>query len=205
VVSFNNVSNNVTECGITLPSHNPSAVTYNSTTMQVTGRNPTLGGVYDNKIIDNVADNNGTVAYSPAPGIESGSGAGVGIFGSGPGTGAYDNLVEGNSLSGNGLAGVTIHAHLPGGEDVNGNQIIGNRIGTNNIVGDPEDGVPGLMDSATTGISVYSGVAAVQMTIAGNIISNNADGIWINSPPVTVNGLTFNLFIHDVTNVLNAG
>jgi hypothetical protein len=205
VVSFNNVSNNVTECGITLPSHNPSAVTYNSTTMQLTGRNPTLGGVYDNKIIDNVADDNGTVAYSPAPGIESGSGAGVGIFGSGPGTGAYDNLVEGNSLSGNGLAGVTIHAHLPGGEDVNGNQIIGNRIGTNNVVGDPEDGVPGLMDSATTGISVYSGVAAVQMTIASNIISNNADGIWINSPPVTVNGLTFNLFIHDVTNVLNAG
>jgi hypothetical protein len=61
------------------------------------------------------------------------------------------------------------------------------------------------MDSATTGISVYSGVAAVQMTIAGNFISDNADGIWIDSPPVNVNGLTFNLFIHDVTNVLNAG
>lgn len=205
VVSSNNVSNNATECGITLPSHNPNAVSYDLTTMQVTGRNPTLGGVYGNKIIDNVANDNGTVAFSPAPGVESGSGAGVGIFGAGPGTGAYDNLVAGNSLRGNGLAGVTIHAHHPGGEDVNGNKIIGNFIGTNNVVGDPEDGVPGQMDESTTGISIYSAVATAQITISGNFISNNVDGIWIDSPAVSVNGLGSNLFIHDGTNVFNAG
>lgn len=204
VVSFNNVSNNTTECGITLASHSTDAVTFDPATMQVTGRNPTLGGVYDNKIIDNVANNNGTVAYSPAPGIESGSGAGVGIFGSAPGSGAYDNPVEGNSLTGNGLAGVTIHAHLPGGEDVNGNTIIGNFIGTNNVDGDPEDGPPGPMDPSTTGISIYSGAAAVHMTIAGNFISNNVVGIWFNSPPVSINGLASNLYIHDVTNIFKA-
>ena len=30
-----------------------------------------------------------------------GSGSGIGIFGSAPGTGAYDNIVEGNYMEGN--------------------------------------------------------------------------------------------------------
>ncbi len=181
VVSNNLVSHNATDCGITLPSHNTSAVTFNPVTMQVTGRNPTKGGVYDNQVLDNVSVRNGTVIASQGPGVFTGSGGGVGIFGSGPGSGAYDNLVKGNDLAGNGLAGVVIHAHHPGGEDVNGNKILSNVIGKNNTGGDPEDGSPGPNDLSTTGISIYSGVAKVRITVADNQISSNKIGIWLNS------------------------
>lgn len=203
-VSWNNVSDNAVECGITLPSHSSDAVSYDTTTMQVTGRNPTLGGVYDNSIVHNVANDNGTVPYSPAPGVESGSGAGVGLFGSGPGSAVYDNFVAWNSLSGNGLAGITVHAHLPGGEDVNGNRFIANFIGTNNVVGDPEDGTPGISDPVTTGISVYSGAATLKVTIARNYIADNTDGIWVNSPPVMAT-IYKNVFHNDTNPVVNAG
>jgi parallel beta-helix repeat protein len=189
LVANNWVYDNATECGITLPSHNGGAVSYNSTTFAVTGTNPTVGGVFDNKIINNVSVNNGTI---PANG--SGSGAGVGIFAPFPGTGAYNNLVQGNYLAGNGLAGVTIHSHAPG-QDVNGNVIVGNTIGQNNIDGDGDNGpVPGPQDLVTTGISVFSAASPIQMTIAGNHIANNDVGIWYTAATVTANGLATNSF-----------
>lgn len=204
VIVGNDVFDNATECGITLPSHNPNAVSYNATTGQVTGTNPTEGGVYGNKIIDNVAIDNGTVVATEPSGAMTGSGAGVGIFGSVPGTGSYDNLVAGNFLAGNGLGGVTIHAHAPGGEDVNGNVIVRNVIGTNNLGGDPEDGPPFPSDPSTTGISVFSAVASVQITIAHNVIYSNAVGIWYTSSTVTVTGLKKNRFHHDASDVTAA-
>ncbi len=199
VVSHNWIADNATECGITLPSHNPNAVTYDPTTMQVTGRNPTMGGVYDNKVIDNVSIDNGTVVVTEPSGATTGTGAGVGIFGSGPGTGAYDNVVKGNFLAGNGLGGVTIHAHAPGGEDVNGNVIVRNTIGTNNIGGDPEDGPSFPSDPSTTGISIFSAVANVQITIAGNWIFSNDVGIWYTASTVTASGLATNRFFKVTT------
>jgi parallel beta-helix repeat protein len=203
VVSKNVVTHNATDCGITLPSHSSTAVSFNPATMQVTGRNPTMGGVYDNQVLNNVSIDNGTVIASEGPGVTTGSGGGVGIFGSGPGAGAYDNLVQGNYLAGNGLAGVVIHAHHPGGEDVNGNRIIGNLIGKNNIGGDPEDGPPGPADLSTTGVSVYSGVSTVHITIAKNKIFTNRVGIWLNSP-VTASGLGSNSFVKVTTPIQHA-
>ena len=199
VIANNWVAYNANECGITFPSHNPNAVNVNSTTNQVTGRNPTMGGVYDNKVLNNVSVDNGTVVATEGPGVTTGSGAGVGIFGSGPGTGAYDNLIQGNYLAGNGLAGVTIHAHGPGGEDVNGNQILDNVIGTNNTGGDPEDGPHFPQDPLTTGISIFSAVATVQITIAGNHISSNNVGIWYTSSTVTPTALPTNSFFKVTT------
>ncbi len=204
VIANNWVVDNATECGITLPSHSSDAVTFNPTTMQVTGTNPSKGGVYDNKVIDNVANDNGTVIATEGPGVVTGSGAGVGIFGSGPGSGAYDNLIQGNELNGNGLAGVTIHAHVPGGEDVSGNQIVQNTIGTNNIGGDPEDGPGFPSDPLTTGISIFSAVAALQITIAGNHISSNKVGIWFTKSTVTAHGLASNSFSQVTTPILGA-
>lgn len=193
VVSKNWVADNATECGITLPSHNPGAVSFNPTTFQVTGRNPKVGGVYDNKIIDNVSIDNGTI---PVDG--SGSGAGVGIFAPFPGTGAYDNLVAGNYLAGNGLAGVTIHSHAPG-QDVNGNVIVDNTVGTNNIDGDVDNGPTGPQDLVTTGISVFSAASPVQITIARNRLSSNDVGIWYTSSTVTASGLATNRFFKVTT------
>lgn len=192
VVSDNDVVDNATECGITLPSHNSGAVSVDPKTGVVT-THPTQGGVYDNQILDNTSSDNGTVPISEGPGVVSGSGAGVGIFAPFPGAAAYDNVVEGNTLDGNGLAGVTIHAHAPG-QDVSGNQILDNTIGTNNIDGDPENGPPFPEDLSTTGISIFSALSPVAITVEGNSISSDSYGIWYTSATVTASGLSSNSF-----------
>jgi nitrous oxidase accessory protein NosD len=199
LVEDNVVNDNKTECGIVLPSHSSNAVSFDPNTFVVTGRNPSLGGVYDNVIRDNVARRNGT---APAPaefGGVGGSGSGIGIFGSGPGSAAYDNLVEDNVMTGNGLAGFTIHAHHPGGEDVNGNRIIDNDFGTNNVAGDAFDGPP-VMNFKTTAIAVFS-VPSVHMTIRDNEISHNEIGVWL-STTVTARGLHDNDFDDVTTDVV---
>lgn len=200
LIQGNLVSDNRTECGIVLPSHNPNAVNYVTnadSSLTVTGTNPTVGGVYDNQVLDNVTVDNGTATAPPMFGGVGGSGGGVGIFGAGPGTGAYDNLVQGNRIAGNGLAGVTIHAHHPGGEKVDGNVIVDNVFGTNNVAGDVFDG--GVSNFATTAIAVYS-VPPVTMTIADNVIRNNSIGVWLTDT-VTANGLSTNRLHHVTTAV----
>jgi parallel beta-helix repeat protein len=188
VVEHNVVDHNLSECGIVLPSHSSKAVTFNPTTFQVTAVNPTMGGVYDNVVRDNIADDNGTNKAPPQFG-GGGSGSGIGLFGSGPGSAVYDNVVDGNEASGNGLAGITIHAHLPGGEDINGNVFTHNRLGTNNVGGDGFDGPP-TTDFQTTGIAVYSAVTA-HMTITDIRIHDNVYGIWL-SKTITAHGLDDN-------------
>jgi nitrous oxidase accessory protein NosD len=194
LIDHNLVTDNTTECGIVLPSHATNAVTFNPTTFAVTGRNPSAGGVFDNVVRGNVVLRNGTAKAPPQFG-GGGSGSGIGIFGSGPGSAAYDNVVVDNVMAGNGLAGFTIHAHHPGGEDVNGNKVVDNTFGTNNIGGDGYDGPP-VTDFKTTAIAVFS-VPHVTMTITGNKISNNAIGIWL-STTVAARGLHDNRF-HNVT------
>ena len=115
-------------------------------------------------------------------------------------TGAYDNVVRDNYIAGSGMAGFTIHAHLPGGEDVNGNKVVGNDFGTNNVGGDGFDGPPGPTNFATTAIAVYS-APTVEMTIRGNHIHDNAIGIWL-STTVTAHGLTTNHFHNVPTHVV---
>jgi nitrous oxidase accessory protein NosD len=199
LIAHNVVNDNTTECGIVLPSHNPNAVNFDPNTYAVTGRNPSQGGIYDNVVTDNITLRNGTAPAPPQFG-GGGSGSGIGLFGSGPGTGVYDNLVKDNFAAGNGLAGLAIHAHLPGGEDLNGNIVIDNAFGTNNIGGDGFDGPPGPTDFQTTGIAVYS-APKVFMTIAHNSIFDNEIGIWL-STTVTAAGLAHNHFHNVDTNVV---
>jgi hypothetical protein len=115
------------------------------------------------------------------------------------GTGVYDNIVAYNEASGNGLAGVAMHAHLPGGEDINGNAIVGNRLGTNNTLGDGFDGPP-TTDFATTGIAIYSASPA-HMVIAHNRIHDDIDGIWL-STTITAHGLNSNHYQNVTTPVV---
>ena len=116
LVAGNLVTGNSTDCGITVPGHNPNA-------LSATGQpQPSVAGVYRNVIRDNVVTNNGV----------KGEGAGVLFANATAGTASYDNLVQGNYISGNGLSGVTMHAHTikPGQfEDLSGNNVIGNNIG----------------------------------------------------------------------------
>jgi Right handed beta helix region len=98
-----------------------------------------------------------------------------------PGGAVYNNLLEGNTATGNGLAGITVHSHGPA-ENVNGNILRNNILGTNNIDGDP-DFFP-TVDSSTTGIIVATAVSPIKITIVGNRISNNFYGVWM-TPNVT--------------------
>jgi hypothetical protein len=106
-----------------------------------------------------------------------------------PGGAVYDNTVLGNYASGNALAGVTVHMHAPG-QDLNGNVVTGNLLGTNNVNGD-RDSAP--FDLETTGVLVRA-VAPLSITITGNVISHNTYGIWISST-VTAAGASNNVFI----------
>ena len=194
LVANNVVTGNATDCGITVPGHNPDAL---SATGQ---RQPSVAGVYDNVIRGNVVTNNGL----------KGEGAGVLFANATAGTASYNNLVQGNFIAGNGLSGVTMHAHTiqPGQfEDLNGNRVIGNTIGKNNIDGDTLDCPPGStcspQDLATTGVLVFSGGTPVTTTIAFNHIFNNAIGIWL-SKAVTARGLATNAFTN-VTTPISAG
>ena len=191
-IENNLVTDNTTECGIVLPSHNGDALSSTGV------RQPDMGGVFDNVVRDNVVLRNGTHIAPPEFGGIGGSGGGVGIFGSFPGTAAYDNIVEGNYLQGNGLAGVVMHAHHPGGEDIDGNEIIGNTFATNNVMGDPFDG--GVSDFQTTAIAIYS-VPTATLTITGNTIRSNAIGIWLTNT-ITALGLNDNKFENVATPVV---
>jgi hypothetical protein len=170
----NDVTNNQSDCGITVPGHNPDA-------LNAAGkRQPSVAGVYRNAIIGNAITNNGHL----------GEGAGVLFADASAGTASYDNLVQGNYIAGNQLAGVTMHAHLidpadpnkAKGEDLNGNRVVANFIGQNMVRGqfvngDNLDGVTTVKD--TTGVLVWAGPVKVHVTIAGNFISNNVNGIWV--------------------------
>jgi nitrous oxidase accessory protein NosD len=160
LIAFNRSQDNNEDCGITLPSHNGSALGH-----------PELGGVYDNTVIANVSSGNG--------------GAGVGMFAPFPGTASYDNRVIGNTLTGNGEAGIGIHAHAPE-QDVSGNVIVNNVVSGNGIDPDSGSGHP-------TGIALFSAVVPVHVVVAGNRVSNEYWGIYVNGP-FSISGLASNHF-----------
>ncbi len=190
LVANNVVTGNSSDCGITVPGHNPNALNAKGQPQ------PSVAGVYDNVIRGNVVTNNGV----------AGEGAGVLFANAAAGTASYDNLVTGNYIAGNGLSGVTMHAHTikPGQfEDLNGNRVIGNAIGKNNLDGDTLDAPASPTDTKTTGVLVFSGGAPVTVTIAFNHIFNNHFGIWL-SKAVTASGLGTNAF-RNVTIPISAG
>lgn len=166
VISGNTVSNNSYDCGITLASHKPAA--------GVGLKLP--GGVYHNTITGNISTNNGTVA--------PGEGAGIGIFAPGPGNAAYGNIVINNTVTGNGLPGITLHNHalVPNAPvaNLNDNVIIGNQI-SGNAADSADAATPG-----TAGINLYSVIPVTGTVIAGNSIRNQQIGVAINTPTADV-------------------
>jgi parallel beta-helix repeat protein len=190
-IDHNIVSNNSSDCGITLPSHNGLAV--NPTTLAPA---PSLAGVYGNTVSNNTILSNGLTGF----------GAGVVIAAPFPGSAAYNNVVSHNLIEGNGISGVTIHSHAPGAF-VGGNQILRNTIGVNNLTGDaPLSPAAGPFaepaqfqaDTATTGILVWSLATPTTVTIAGNTILGDTIGIWLN-PTVTAAGASTSNAFYGVT------
>jgi parallel beta-helix repeat protein len=169
VIRDNRAIGNTDDCGITLAGH---ATAVNPATGQPTG----AAGVFDNRVIDNVAIGNGV----------KGQGAGILIGGGAPFAGVYDNLIRGNTAIGNGLAGITLHQHFAG--DLNGNVIERNFLSDDNVDGDFDFGA--AQATQTTGILVAGGLppgdgpfppapAAITGTvIRGNRFVHVAVGIW---------------------------
>jgi hypothetical protein len=190
LVTDNLITQNAADCGVTLPGHNPHALSASGR------RQPWAAGVYRNVIRHNLITYNGL----------TGDGAGVLFANATAGTASYDNLVTGNLIYGNGLAGVTMHAHVIAAgahEDLSGNNVIGNSIGTNNIDGDPLDAPASPQDLQTTAVVVFSGGVPVHVTIAHNKMYRNAFGVWLSSP-VHAYGLHTNRF-RDVQTPISGG
>ena len=166
VVAHNWVLDNTGDCGITLAGHNPAAAPGGTP-------NPKVAGVYGNLIEDNVAEGNGVAGEGAgvllAAGIPTGGGA------------VYNNTVSGNLVQGNGLAGVTLHNHFAN-QDLNGNRIVHNRIGPNNLDGDKDFPVP---DKETTGVFVGTAGSPLTITIKHNVIYSNHYGIFLTGPTNT--------------------
>jgi hypothetical protein len=171
-ISLNAVLRNVADCGITLAGHNTHAAS-----VPLGAPNPGAGGVYDNKILANVANGNGV----------KGEGGGILFAAGAPGSAVYSNLVQANTANGNGLGGLTLHSHAPG-QDLNGNRIINNSFSNDAIAGNGP-GKPGDSDAhldKTTGIILFSALTKLKGTVVqGNRLSDEYYGIWTqNVPPI---------------------
>jgi nitrous oxidase accessory protein NosD len=169
VIADNDSIANIEDCGITLAGHNPEAVSPEGKPQ------PTKAGIYDNKIVHNVALADGIL----------GGGAGILLASPVPGGGVYDNLVLDNSADESGLPGITLHSHAPG-QDLNGNKFIGNQLSANGSTGNggkPGDEGTGL--EATAGIIIFSAVTHLEgIVVKGNKISKEHFGIWTKNAPV---------------------
>jgi hypothetical protein len=177
-INNNRVNNNVDDCGITVAGHNTNAVSPAGVVQ------PGRAGIYNNRILNNVANANGT----------KGQGGGILLAAGPPGAGVYSNTVSGNTANDNGLGGLTLHSHAPG-QDLNGNRIINNRFSHDGINGYP-NGAPGDSDAGitqTVGIDIFSAVTPLVGTVvSGNTLSNEYYGIWTqNVPPLSSTANTF--------------
>ena len=155
LITGNTVQKNSLDCGITLASHSPAALTQSQTPL----------GVTQNTVSNNLSTQNGL----------GGEGAGVGIFvGAASGTNS-GNVVVGNTITKNTLPGVTMHAHAPG-ENITNNVIIDNTISGN--AADTGDAAT----SGPTGINVFGVSAATGTIISGNTINNESLDVVVNTP-----------------------
>jgi parallel beta-helix repeat protein len=159
LISNNIVTDNPYDCGVTLASHPPAAITGATAPF----------GVFHNTISGNTSSRNGTQV--------PGAGAGVGIFDSFPGTKNYGNVIINNRLTNNGLPGVAMHGHAPF-QDLTNNMIIGNYIAGNGA--DTDDAfTPG-----PTGINVFGVSPASGTVISNNVIKDESVDIAVNTPAV---------------------
>ncbi len=167
LIAYNTSRDNKEDCGITLPSHNPAAMT-----------DPTMGGVYNNTIFHNWSIGNG--------------GAGVGMFAAAEGMASYNNRVIANVLRDNGEAGVAIHSHT-GSQNVSGNVVVANTISGNGV--DPDFQSTDPKGPRPTGISIGSVSVPVHVLVARNWIAHEYWGIY-RSGPIHATGLRTNSFHH---------
>ena len=152
LVAGNIARNNLYDCGITIPSHPPVNAT-------------APFGIYRNAILGNEVSGNGVL----------GEGAGIGLFAFLQGGRVSENLIAANRITGNGLPGVTFHAHGPF-ENLDNNVITGNYIAGNGA--DTDDAfTPGR-----AGINIYGLSPINNLVISLNVIKDEDIDIAIHTP-----------------------
>jgi len=126
-IGDNVVRDNPYDCGITLASHHYSMA-------------PTdpMVGVYHITVENNSSMRNG---------LQTGEGAGVGVFAGPPGAQQWGDVITGNVLANNGLPGVVLHAHGPF------QRLSDHLIANNTIYGNGPDSDPGT--TVPTGVVVF--------------------------------------------------
>jgi hypothetical protein len=159
----NTAANNPKGCGVILADHLGSTV-------------DGARGIFANLIRGNTLKHNG----------DAGFGGGVLFASPVPGGVVRNNVVTYNVIDGSGLGGITLHSHIAG-QNLSGNVVARNSIGTNNVLGD-------YADTETTGIYVGS-VDPVTITVRGNLIHDNHYGIF-TAGKVKVNGAMRNAFVN---------
>ena len=187
LINGNNVHDNPFDCGITLASHGPATSVIPSAMLPF--------GVFNNTISNNVSKHNGFEV--------PGAGAGVGLFAPFPGTTAANNVVIGNTLTDNGLPGVTMHNHAAAPApappiNMNNNVIVGNRISGNGK--DTEDAAT----SGPTGINIFSLAPVTGTVIDQNIFTDESLDIVFKAPLGQVSA-HLNDFENKGTGVQNLG
>jgi parallel beta-helix repeat protein len=174
-IRYNTVSNNVYDCGITMPSHTPF-------------------GVYHNTVSNNQIYGNGTD-------FGNGGGAGVGIFSPGGPTQNYGNAVVNNEIVGNGIAGVAMHTHAPGTEVLQDETIVGNYISRNGY--DSDLGLsPGQSDGIAM---LLTGGNVSGIVISENTFDDEAEDIVISTDVAVHITATLNNFSRNSIAVDNLG
>ncbi len=165
LISENFIHDNVYDCGITLASHPPAALT---------GAHLSFG-VWYNTISHNASLRNGTQA----------AGAGVGIFAPSPGTTDTGNVVIDNDIRDNGATGVAMHNHAapPSAPPVNlnDNTIVGNRFSGNG----PDN--PGAPTPGPTGINIFSAGPITGTVVSQNTFDREAIDIGFSAPAGQLN------------------
>jgi hypothetical protein len=116
-------------------------------------------------------------------------------------TAAYDNVVIGNRVIGNGQPGVAMHAHKAGAI------LTGNLVAHNYVAGNGPD----VADNATpgpTGINIDGGASGVSLsgnTAIGNLIENQTVDIAVRTEATTQIDIHLNDLLGTQIGVLNQG
>jgi parallel beta-helix repeat protein len=158
-ITRNTVEDNPYDCGITLASHH----------FGLSPQDPTLG-VYRITVKGNTSRRNG---------LETGEGAGIGIFTGPPGAQNWGDVVVDNVATGNALPGVALHTHTVFQRNTD------HLIANNTISGNGPDPDPGT--TVPTGIAIFSdteaGAApATGIVITGNTIRGEGIDIAVKTP-----------------------
>jgi len=171
LISENFVHDNVYDCGITLASHGPAALTGAKLPF----------GVWYNTISRNTSVRNGTET----------PGAGVGIFAPFPGTTDTGNVVIDNDIRDNGSTGVAMHNHaappLAPPVNMNDNVIVGNRFSGNG----PDN--PGAPTPGPTAINIFSMGPLTGTVVSQNTFEKEAIDVGFSAPAGQLN-VQFNDF-----------